>query len=110
MHPLEFHPNAPLAAQAAMAAKAQGKFFEMNKKLLANQGTLSRENYILWAKEMGLNVEKFTKDLDSDSIKAAIAKEAKESIDIGASGTPASFVNGRYVSGAKPYPFFKDLI
>jgi protein-disulfide isomerase len=110
MHPLEFHPNAPLAAQAAMAAKAQGKFFEMNKKLLSNQGALTRDNMLLWAKEMGLDVERFTKDMDSETTKADIARQTKEVTDIGASGTPASFVNGRYLSGAKPYSAFKDII
>ena len=110
MHALEFHPNAPLAAQAAMAANAQGKFLEMNRKLLSNQGALTRENMLAWAKEMGLDVDRFTKDLDSDAIKARIQQDGKEATDIGASATPASFVNGRYLSGAKPYSYFKDVI
>src|SRR5262245_57764533 len=107
MHPLGMHPNAPIAAQAAVAAQAQGKFFEMHKKLFANQASLSRDNILAWAKDLGLDVEKFKKDLDSDAVKTRIQKESAEAEGIGASGTPASFVNGRYVTGAKPMTFWQ---
>jgi protein-disulfide isomerase len=110
MHPLSIHPNAVPAAEAAMAAAAQGKFFEMHRKLFENQQSLTREKFLSIAKEIGLNVEKFTKDLDAHTYAAQIQKEAKEVEDLGASGTPASFVNGRYLSGAKPYASFKDMI
>ncbi len=110
MHALDIHPNAMIAAQGALAAQAQGKFLEMHKKLLANQQQLSRDNILGWAKELGLNIEKFTKDLDSEAIKARIQKEGAEAQNLGATGTPASFLNGRYVSGAKPYPFWKDMV
>jgi protein-disulfide isomerase len=110
MHPLSMHPNAMPAAEAAMAAAAQGKFLEMHHKLFENQQQLTREKFVSLAKDIGLNVERFTKDLDAHTYAAAIQKDAKEAEDIGATGTPASFVNGRYVSGAKPYANFKDLI
>ncbi len=110
MHPLPMHPNALPAAEAAMAANAQGKFLEMNRKIFANQQQLSRENYLLWAKELGLDVDRFTKELDAHTYAEAIQKEAKEAEDIGAGGTPASFVNGRYLSGAKPVAAFKEVI
>jgi protein-disulfide isomerase len=110
MHPLSMHQNAMPAAEAAMAAKAQGKFFEMHKKLFENQQQLTRDRFVEIAKEIGLNVDKFTKDLDAHTYQAAIEKEGKEVEDIGASGTPASFVNGRFVNGAKPPAFFKDII
>jgi len=110
MHPLSMHPNAMPAAEAAMAAAAQGKFLEMHKKLFENQQQLSREKYLSLAKDIGLDVDKFTKDIDGHTYAAQIQKEVKESEDIGASGTPASFVNGRYLSGAKPYASFKEII
>jgi protein-disulfide isomerase len=110
MRPLSMHPNAMPAAEAAMAAKAQGKFFEMHKRLFENQSQLTRDNFLKFAKEIGLDVDKFTKDLDSHKYAEMIQKEGKEMDDIGASGTPASFVNGRYVTGAKPFSFFKDMI
>jgi len=110
MHPLGMHPNAMPAAEAAMAAAAQGKFLAMDHKLFENQQQLTRDKFISLAKEIGLDVDRFTKDIDSHAYLAAIQKEAKEAEDIGSSGTPASFVNGRYLSGAKPYSAFKDMI
>jgi protein-disulfide isomerase len=110
MHPLSMHPNAMPAAEAAMAAAAQGKFFEMDKKLFENQQKLSRDTYLAIAKEIGLDVDKFTKDIDSNAYAAMIDEQSKEVEGVGATGTPASFVNGRFVNGAKPFAYFKDII
>ena len=110
MHPLAMHPNAMPAAEAAMAAAAQGKFLEMHRKLFENQQQLTREKFLSLAKDIGLDVDRFTKDLDAHTYAAAIQKDAKEAEDIGATGTPASFVNGRYLSGAKPYTTFQAMI
>ena len=110
MHPLSMHQNAMPAAEAAMAAAAQGKFFEMNKKLFQNQQQLTRDSFIQYAKEIGLDVDKFTKDIDGKAYEAKISAQSKEVEDIGANGTPATFVNGRFVNGAKPFAFFKDVI
>ena len=110
MHPLSMHPNAQIAAEAAMAAKAQGKFFEMHRKLLENSHSLSRETLLGLAKDLGLDLERFTRELDGHTYLPAIQLEATEVESIGAGGTPASFINGRYVSGAQPYASFKTLI
>ena len=110
MHPLSFHQNAQIAAEAALAAHAQGKFAEMHDRLFKNQQGLTRDNILKWAQEIGLDVPRFTKDLDEHAYAARIAKEVQEVEAIGATGTPATFVNGRYVSGAKPLDFFKTLV
>ena len=110
MHPLPMHPNAMPAAEAAMAANAQGKFGAMNEKLLANSASLSRDKYLQFATELGLDVKKFTTDLDNHTFKASIDATAQEAMKVGATGTPASFVNGRFISGAAPYESFKKLI
>ncbi len=110
MHPLPMHQNAMIAAQGALAAQAQGKFIEMHKKLEENSTQLSRDKILEIAKGLGLDIDRFTKDLDDAAAKARISKETKEVEDIGANGTPAMFVNGRYVSGAKPLDFFKDMV
>ncbi|MGH7412450.1 MAG: DsbA family protein [Candidatus Methylomirabilis sp.] len=110
MHPLPMHSNAMIAAQAAIAAHAQGKFLEVHKKLYENTAALSRDKVIELAAAIGLDAERFKKDLDSEATKAAIHKETKEVVDIGSMGTPASFVNGRYVNGAKPLSFFQDMV
>jgi len=104
------HPNAMPAAEAAMAANAQGKFVEMNRKLFENQQQLTREKFVSFATELGLDVDRFTKELDAHTYVEAIQKDVKEAEAIGASGTPASFVNGRYLSGAKPVAAFKEVI
>ena len=109
-HPLPMHANAMIAAEAAMAANAQGKFKEMHAKLMAPDRVLSREKIVEIAKEIGLDVDRFTKDLDSHAHKAAIDEMTGEAMRVGASGTPASFVNGRYLSGAQPYEAFKKLV
>jgi protein-disulfide isomerase len=110
MHPLAMHPNAVPAAEAALAANAQGKFMEMDRKLFENQKQLTRETFVRLAQEIGLDVDRFTKDLDSHTYLASIQAQVKEVEDIGSTGTPASFINGRYLSGAKPYNAFKDMI
>ena len=110
MHPLSIHPNALPAAEAAMAANAQGKFFEMHKKLYENQTNLTRDKFVALAKEIGLDVDKFTKDLDAHTYLPGIQAEAKEVEDIGATGTPVTFINGRFLNGAKPYANLKDTI
>lgn len=110
MHPLPSHQQAQIAAEAALAAHAQGKFLEMHKKLEENSRALSREKILEIAKGIGLDVDRFTKDLDAAATKAQIAKEVQEVMSIGASGTPASFVNGRFLSGAQPYEAFKKLV
>ena len=109
-HPLPMHQNAMPAAEAAMAANAQGKFAAMNEKLLANSSALSRDKYLQIAAEIGLDVKKFTDDIDTHVYKQSIDAQAAEAMKVGATGTPASFVNGRYLSGAQPYEAFKKLI
>jgi protein-disulfide isomerase len=110
MHPLPFHSNALPAAEAAMAAKAQGKFLEMHRKLFESQSSLTRERILAIAGEIGLDLPRFTKDLDSHAAQPAIASETREVEAIGAAGTPATFINGRFVNGAKPYAYFKEII
>ena len=109
-HPLPMHQNAMIAAEAAMAANAQGKFREMHAKLLTPGAVLSREKILEVAKEIGLDVDRFTKDLDGHAHKAEIDAMTAEVMKLGAGGTPATFVNGRFVSGAQPYEAFKKLV
>jgi protein-disulfide isomerase len=98
------------AAQAAMAANAQGKFAAMHDKLEANSASLSRDKYIQLATELGLDVKKFTSDIDANAYKSAIDAQTQEVMKVGATGTPATFVNGRFLSGAQPYEAFKKII
>jgi predicted DsbA family dithiol-disulfide isomerase len=109
-HPLPMHSNAMIAAEAAMAADAQGKFREMHAKLMAPGGGLTRDKLLETAKEVGLDVDRFTKDLDNHTYKVAIDEMTAEAMRVGAGGTPASFINGLFLSGAQPYETFKKLV
>ena len=70
-YPLPFHNNAEPAAEAAMAAGAQGKFWEMHDKLFENQQALDRAEPEKYAQELGLNMAKFKADLDGNEVQGA---------------------------------------
>jgi protein-disulfide isomerase len=108
--PLPFHPNAMPAAKAAMAAAKQGKFWQMHDLMFAHQTELSDAKYEEWAKQIEVNMSKWKSDKDSPEIAAAIAKDSSYGQSVGADGTPAFFVNGKFISGAMPFDTFKAII
>ena len=108
--PLPFHPNAMPAAEAAMAAGDQGKFWEMHDKLFENQQKLSPELYDQLAKELGLDLNKFHDSISSGKNKAAIQADMADGSKAGAGGTPTFFVNGHKLVGAQPAESFKQVI
>ena len=108
--PLSFHPNAMPAAMAAMAANEQGKFWDMHDKIFANQQKMSRDQYLAYAKELKLDVAKFTKSMDDAALKAQIEADMADAGKLGVSGTPGFFVNGKFLSGAKPFGEFATAI
>jgi protein-disulfide isomerase len=99
--PLSFHPFAQLAAQAAMAAREQGKFWEMHDLLFANQSALGRDDLLKYAASLKLDMAKFKQDLDSDRIKKIIKTDKAEGDAKKVQGTPTFFVNGKEYSGTK---------
>src|ERR1019366_10562332 len=99
--PLSFHPFAQLAAQAAMAAREQGKFWEMHDLLFANQPALAGEDLLKSAESLKLDMAKFRQDLDSDRIKKMIETDRAEGDTKHVQGTPTFFVNGKEYSGTK---------
>jgi protein-disulfide isomerase len=108
--PLRIHPEAPGAAAAAEAAGMQGKFWEMHDKIFAGQRELADAKYVEWARELGLDLERFDADRRSEAVRARIAKDEEEANRFGVSGTPAFFINGRFLSGAQPVDAFKRVI
>jgi len=109
-YPLSFHPNAKPAAKAALAAARQGKFWEMHDLLFTNQTTLNDANYLAWAKQLGLDVEQFKKDLIDPVLEAQLAADQKEAVGFGISGTPSFIINGTKYVGAYPYERFEQII
>jgi protein-disulfide isomerase len=108
--PLSIHPKAPAAHAASVAAHRQGQFWEMHDKMFDGQRLQSEAQYVAWAEELGLDVARFKKDMASAEVKAEVDADLKEAEDLEVGGTPAFFINGRFLSGAQPYPNFKKLV
>jgi protein-disulfide isomerase len=98
--PLDIHSQAELAAEASLAAQAQGKFWEMHDKMYANFRAIKRETILEWAKQIGLDMDRFRKDLDSHKFAARVASEAKQGDQAGVEGTPTFFINGKRLNAA----------
>ena len=107
--PLPFHANAAPAAEAAMAAEAQGKFWPMHDKLFAHNTELDRESLENYAAALGLDLPRFRADLDAERYKARIEADKQEGSDLGVVGTPAVFINGRKIAGAYPFETFQKI-
>ena len=108
--PLPFHSNAKPAAAASLAAGEQGKFWEMHDTLFANQKNLTRADFEKYAQDIGLNMGKFTKALDSGKFDKQIEEDLAQARKFGARGTPHFFVNGKRLSGAQPLPSFQAAV
>ncbi len=108
--PLSFHPNAMPAAEAAEAAREQGKFWQMHDRLFTAQRELSPETYERIARELGLDVRRFQEATRSGKFRGRIQGDQQLAGRVGASGTPTMFVNGEKVEGAVPFATLKAVI
>ena len=108
--PLAFHAKAPAAHAAAEAAHQQGKFWEMHDKIFSDQRNMSEEKYLAYAKEIGIDVPRFEKDVKSARVKQRVDADKSQAGALGVTGTPGFFINGRFVAGAKPFGEFKRII
>lgn len=90
----EIHPNAFASAIAAEAAGKQGKFWEMHDLIFENQDSLSPDFLMSLAEDLGLDLEKFTKDSGSEEIKNKIEMDFEGGVHSGVNGTPTFFLNG----------------
>jgi protein-disulfide isomerase len=104
------HPYAELAAEAALAAKAQGKFWPYHDALYANQTMLARSNLDAYAMTLSLDMTKFDDALDAGTFKSAVAADVAQGTSVGVEGTPTFFVNGIAVVGAVPYADLQSVI
>lgn len=108
--PLEFHREAKLAAQAALAAGAQGKFWEMHALLFENQKALKAEYLGEYAKRLELDVESFEAALKNGQYSQRVEADIKTGQDIGVTGTPSFVINGKLIVGAQSIERFKTEI
>jgi protein-disulfide isomerase len=108
--PLDGHPDAAKAAQAAACADAQGKFWNFHDKLFDNQAALGVSDLKSYARQEGLDGKKFDACLDGDEMRARVDENLHEGEAAGVDGTPALFVNGRPLSGATSYEDLKAAV
>ncbi|MFL6508331.1 MAG: DsbA family protein [Nitrososphaeraceae archaeon] len=93
--PLNYiHPHAQHAAEAAEAAAAQGKFWQMHDYLFEHQKALDDAHLFEYAKKVGLDIDKFKKEMSEHVYAPLINKSLKSGIDSGVEGTPTFFING----------------
>ncbi|MFV1859184.1 MAG: Na+/H+ antiporter NhaA [Anaerolineales bacterium] len=94
------HPHARLAAEAAEAAGAQGKFWEMHDLLFQHQDRLEEWEMVEYARELGLDEEKFHTELEEHTHSKKIREDFSSGIESGVQGTPTWFINGTRYDGA----------
>lgn len=100
--PLPMHPNAQKAAEASLCANDQGKFWQFHDAMFSNQSALGVDQLKAKAAELGLKADDFNKCLDSGAKVATIEADKKAGSEAGVNGTPAMFINGRFINGAVP--------
>ncbi len=93
--PLDDHAQAEFGAEASLAAQAQGKFWEMHDLLYAGYPNLSRTTVMGYARRLGLDMTRFTAEMDSHKYKARVHSEEQEGEEAGVAGTPTFFINGK---------------
>lgn len=98
-YPLETHPQAALAAAAAIAADKQGKFWPMHDALFAHRSDLSRPAILELAKKNGLDLVKFQSDWDSTETREIVVRDVQDGDRVRVEGTPTVFVNGQRFNG-----------
>ena len=94
-YPLRSHDFALPAAQAAVAAQQQGKFWEFHDRLFEHFNELNEERVQEIVKELGLDSARFEKDRNADQTQRLIEADRREGYQAGVSGTPAMFINGK---------------
>jgi protein-disulfide isomerase len=108
--PLPMHPNARGAAEAALAADAQGKFWQFHDLLFKNQSKLDEAGLEEQAKQAGLNVPQFKKSLSDHQFAPKVDTDMKLGQEVQVNGTPTMFINGARVSDPTNYEIIAQTI
>ncbi len=110
LYPYKYRDFSHISSEAALAARDQGKFWEMHHLMLKKSPQLDRNSLIQYAKDLNLDVKKFTDSIDAKKHAAVIARDVKLAADLDLYNTPTFFINGRMVVGNVPYAYFKKVI
>lgn len=108
--PLEIHPQADLAAAAAVAAQKQGKFWQMHDAMFAHQSDLSRRAILEMAESAGLDVKRFEADIDSTEVRETVVRDVQDGNAANVEGTPTFFIDGQKYNGALNLAAVKPVI
>ncbi len=108
--PLEMHPRARDAAKAALAAGRQGKYWEMHDAMFAAQKQLGTIDFSELAGSIGLDIGQFATDMADAELDRLITEDEAVARTFRVRGTPAAFVNGRFLGGAQPAAVFDGII
>ena len=106
----DVHPHAQLAAEAAEAAAAQGRFWDMYDLLLSHQDRLTIRDLVGYAEQLGLDIERFREHLRKRKGAARIADDVESADASSLSGTPTFFINGRRHYGAYDIATLSDAV
>ena len=116
--PLDFHPNAMRAAEAARCASDQGQFWKLRDVMVANPDKLDMNSLLADAADLKMNLDTFRACMESEKYKNAVQTDVMEAVKIGANGTPtfvigkstSGGVDGELVVGSQPYLIFDQKL
>jgi protein-disulfide isomerase len=106
----QIHPHAPLAAEAAEAAGAQGQFWQMHELLFANQHALMPADLLAYAAAIGLDLAHFAADLEQHRYTSVVREHFLSGLRSGVNGTPTFFVNGLRHNGGYDLPSLLNAV
>jgi len=109
-YPYIYRDYSHLAAEASLAARDQGKYWEMHDLLLKRSPKLDRASLIGYAKELGLDVKRFSDSIDNEMHAQEIERDKKLATDMDLYQTPTFFINGLKLVGDRPFDSFKKVI
>ena len=104
------HPQAQKAAEAALCANDQGKFWEMHDAMFGDQRNLDVAQLKSTAAGLELDATAFGQCLDSGQHAERVNSDLQAGMEAGVTGTPALFINGRFLSGAQPFEAISKVI
>ena len=109
-YPYIYRDYSHIAAEASLAARDQGKYWEMHDLLIKRSPKLDRASLITYAQELGLDTKKFTESIDGKKHSAEIERDKKLAVDMDLYSTPTFFINGIKVVGDRPFEYFEKIL
>jgi formate-nitrite transporter family protein len=106
----QLHPHAEQAAEAAEAAAAQGRYWEMYQLLLRPSSRLDLDSLLSYAGELGLDADRFGKEVTGGAYAARIERDVREGVRNGVNATPKFYVDGQRIDGKFPLEGLEDTI